>query len=123
MSSDLRMHLKTKNHSLNISPAELLAVKKDIGEDVAKEKKNAKESKTKTSPAPKPKPKIKLITHDSDSEGTPYPSPLVKKPRTIKSKPVSSSRHMIFMPKKKAGEKNTMKRRLLGRRKLGKGSR
>lgn len=81
----------TRSGALNISPAQLLQVKKEICEEKeqAKGKKISKAPKSISVDVPKPKAKRKFLIEESDSENTPSSQP-VKKTRTLKSKASAS---------------------------------
>lgn len=121
--------LKPNLKSLNVTPAEFTALKKEIGDELMKEKqaakrpKDVKAGKTKSSPAPKPKPKRKFVDTHSDSEATIESSqPLItKKARTTKTKPAAASGLLIIKPSKEsstaeeAKEKETTTEKAMGK--------
>lgn len=84
------IYQNTRSAALTISLAQLLKVKKDIGEkqEKVKAKNVSKPAKTILVVVPKPKAKRKLVVEETDSEKIPSPQ-LVRKPQTQKTKPVA----------------------------------
>lgn len=81
---------RPKGKTLNISPNALLAIKKEIGEEMATAKKPSEGKKSSKTPAPKTN--RKLVLQSSDSKAASHPH-LIKTLRKSKTKTVSS--HLV----------------------------